>query len=193
MKRMPAKNVASAAEWRYGTPAIILHWLLAVLIAFMAGLGWYMMTIEHTPGGETAIGLHKSIGQSLLLLVALRLVWRALNRPAPLPPGLPAWQARLSQAVEGGLYLCMVLVPITGLLGAGYQRAAVAFFGHALPRWTAPDRPRAELLFQIHSLLVWVTVVLVVLHATAGLKHLMIDRDRVFQRMWFRGHSGDRA
>jgi cytochrome b561 len=31
---------------------------------------------------------------------------------------------------------------------------------------------------------VWVLVALVVLHVAAGVKHLLIDRDRVFGRMW---------
>jgi len=28
-------------------------------------------------------------------------------------------------------------------------------------------------------------VTVIVLHALAGLKHLLIDKDKVFQRMWF--------
>ena len=52
----------SPAEWRCGAPAILLHRSLALPIAFMAGLGWVMMTIEHEPGGLPAIALHRSIG-----------------------------------------------------------------------------------------------------------------------------------
>jgi cytochrome b561 len=28
-------------------------------------------------------------------------------------------------------------------------------------------------------------VILVIVHTAAGFKHLLIDRDKVFQRMWF--------
>ena len=181
------------AEWRYGTPAIALHWILALLIAFMASLGWYMMTIEHQPGGPAAIALHKSLGLVVLVLVVLRIAWRAMHRPAPLPPGVPRWQVRASRLVEGALYALLVLVPLAGVFGAGYQRSPLAFFGHALPRWAAPDRDRAELLFSVHSALVWATVVLVTVHAAAGFKHLLIDRDRIFQRMWFRARPPRRA
>lgn len=172
------------APWHYSTPAIVLHWLLALLIATMAGLGWTMMEIEHTPLGDQLVALHKSLGIVVLLLVAARVAWRAGHRPEPLPPGLPQWQVRAFEFVQWALYACMVAVPVTGLLGAGYQRSGIAFFGWALPRWAAPNRPRAELLFDIHSALVWVTVALVALHALAGLKHLLVDRDRVFHRMW---------
>lgn len=178
-------DTSRAAQWRYGTPAIVLHWALALLIAFMAGLGWFMMTVEHEPGGRWWIDLHKSIGLAVAALVLLRIVWRAFNRPAPLPPGLPAWQVRGSRIVQWLLYACMVLVPLTGIVGASYSRAGLAFFGLALPRWAGPDRDMAERFFGIHELLVWVLVVLVVLHAAAGLKHLLVDRDQVFGRMWF--------
>jgi cytochrome b561 len=94
----------SPAEWRYGLPAILLHWVLALLIAFMVGLGWYMTTVEHKPGGPAYIALHKSVGLIVLFLVALRVIWRAFHRPAPLPKGLPRWQVRLSALVQWALY-----------------------------------------------------------------------------------------
>ena len=100
---------------------------------------------------------------------------------------------RLSSLVEGALYVCRVLVPLAGLLGAGYQKSALAFFGHALPRWSAPDRDVAELFFDAHSALVWVTVGLVTVHTAAGLKHLLVDRDTVFRRMWFGPRPSRRA
>ncbi|MDB5898018.1 MAG: cytochrome [Ramlibacter sp.] len=171
-------------SWRYSTPAIVLHWLLAALIAFMAGLGWYMMTVEDEPAGPPLFDLHKSIGLVVLLLVVLRLLWRAGHRPQPLPAGVPAWQARLSGLVQWLLYAGMVLMPATGLIGGSYSRAGVAFFGLPLPTWVTPSRPTAHLFFEIHSWLVWVLVVLVALHALAGFKHLLVDRDEVFGRMW---------
>lgn len=183
--QQPTVPASTPAAWRYGMPAIVLHWMLALLIAFMAGLGWYMMTIERTPSGPWYINLHKSVGLIVLVLVVLRVLWRGFHRPAPLPDTLPRWQVRLSSAVQWALYACMVLVPVTGFLGAEHQKSALAFFGYALPRWFAVNRDVAELLFNIHSALVWVLVGLVALHAIAGVKHLFVDRDRVFQRMWF--------
>jgi cytochrome b561 len=177
------------SPWRYGTPAILLHWSLALLIAFMAGLGWYMMTVEHEPGGRFWIDLHKSVGLVVLTLVVLRIVWRGTHAPQALPPGMPRWQVRLAALVQWGLYACMVLVPVTGVLGASHQRSPLAFFGWTLPRWVAPDRSRAEQFFELHEALVWVTVALVALHALGALKHLLVDRDRVFQRMWFGGRA----
>ena len=55
-------RIRTTAAWRYGTPAIVLHWLLAALIAGMVTLGWYMMTIEKQPQGPWYFDLHRSIG-----------------------------------------------------------------------------------------------------------------------------------
>jgi len=177
--------MSQPASWRYGAPAIFLHWVLALLIAFMAGLGWYMMTIEHSPQGPWYINLHKSMGLVVLGLVVMRVFWRGFHKPAPLPADLPRWQTRLSHFVQWALYACMVLVPVTGLLGATHQRAPLAFFVLPLPRMFTANRDVAETFFDIHSVLVWVLVGLVAVHAAAGLKHLFVDRDAVFQRMWF--------
>lgn len=175
----------ATGEWRYGAPAVFLHWVLALLIAFMAGLGWYMMSIEDEPGSPWYFDLHKSIGLIVLALVLLRVLWRIGHRPAELPASLPRWEVKTSSVMQWLLYACMLLVPITGLLGASYTKSGVAFFGLPLPAWAAPDHDTAEQFFELHENLVWVLVVLVALHAAAGLKHLFINRDRVFQRMWF--------
>lgn len=80
----------------------------------------------------------------------------------------------------------MMLMPILGFLGALHRKSGVAFFGAQLPSWTVPNRDAAELFFGRHAALAWVLLALLALHAAGALKHLLIDRDGVFQRMWFR-------
>lgn len=170
--------------WRYSTPAIVLHWLLAALIVFMAALGWFMMTVEHEPGGERFMNLHKSIGLIVFTLVVLRILWRLFHRPQPLPAAVPHWQAWLSAATQALLYVLIVVIPVTGIAGAEYSRAGLAFFGLPLPAGLAPDRATAHLCFEIHSTLVWVLVAALALHVAGALKHLLVDRDGIFARMW---------
>ena len=43
----------------------------------------------------------------------------------------------------------------------------------------------SRLFFSIHMSLVWLFVGVIVLHMLAGLKHWLIDKDKVLQRMWF--------
>ena len=43
--------------------------------------------------------------------------------------------------------------------------------------------PPLEWFFGVHSLLIWVLVAAVALHVLGALKHWLIDRDQVLQRM----------
>jgi cytochrome b561 len=178
-------RVPTTAAWRYGMPAIVLHWVLALLIAGMVALGWYMMTIEKQPQGPWYFDLHRSLGLVVAALVVLRVLWRLSHGPAPLPASLPRWEVQASSLAHWLLYVCMIVMPVTGILGAGYNRSGLQFFGVALPVWAAPDRALSHLFFNVHSFTVWILVALVVLHAAAGFKHLLVERDAVFQRMWF--------
>jgi cytochrome b561 len=173
-----------ATSWRYGGPAIVLHWTLAPLLAVLLGLGWYMMSIEDEPGSDWYFDLHKSLGLVLFALVLSRMAWRVSHRPAPLPASVAPWEARISSLTHIALYACMFLMPIFGFLGASYSKAGVRFFGARLPSIGLPNHDIAERFFGIHSVLAWILVALIVLHAVAGLKHLLVDKDGVFQRMW---------
>lgn len=180
----------TATTWHYGMPAIVLHWAIAAFIVVLTGLGWYMLSVEKQPGAGWLFDLHKSLGLTVFALIVLRILWRATHRPEGLPDSVPAWQATLSTIIHWALYACMIIMPLTGYLGAVHQKTGPKFFGLPLPNWATPNRDLAEQFFTIHSVTVWVLVTLVALHTLAGFKHLLIDRNRVFHRMWF--HRPDR-
>jgi cytochrome b561 len=79
----------------------------------------------------------------------------------------------------------MIVMPLTGFIGAPYSKHGVTFFGWLLPDWTRKNHDLAEQFFDVHGTVAWVLVVLIVLHILAAFKHLFINRDGVFQRMWF--------
>ena len=171
-------------SWRYSHPAIFFHWVLAALIPFQIGVGWYMLSIEHTPGSAAYFALHVSLGLTAALLIALRLMWRLNNRPIPLPATLPAWQVKVANLTHVLLYILLVLMPITGFLGVSVSGEPIAFFGIPLPVWTSGNDTLKEQFFTAHSIIAWALVALVSLHVLGALKHLLVDKDGVFGRMW---------
>ena len=179
----PKEMTDSAIVWTYSRTAVALHWIVAVVLSAMVALGWYMMSIEDDPGSEWYFNLHKSIGMTIFCLILIRIVWRLSHRPQRLPSFVPKWQTGLSSSTQMLLYVCMILLPVTGFTGALYSKDGVAFFGAAIPA-AVPDHGLSELFFSIHGAAVWVLVGLVALHVAGALKHLLIDRDGVFQRMW---------
>jgi len=169
----------------YTPLAVALHWALAVLVIGMTGLGWYMMSIEDDPGSDWFFNLHKSIGIVIVGLVVLRLVWRLLNRPAPLPASMASWEVTASKIGHGLLYATLVAMPFFGLAGTMLSEDDSQFFGIALPHLLAVNHGLSETFFEAHSVTAWIFAGLIALHALAGLKHLVVNKDGVFQRMWF--------
>ena len=168
--------------WRYALPAVVLHWLLALLFPLMAGLGWYMLSIEDAPGSGWYFDLHKSVGLLVLALVLLRVVWRLGHTPQP--AALSPWRARLAALTQTLLYAGIIVMPLTGLLGAWFSKYGVAFFGVNLSATAVPNHDLSEKFFAIHGAVIWFLVGLLFVHIAGALKHLLIDRDGVFQRMW---------
>lgn len=75
-------------------------------------------------------------------------------------------------------------MPITGFLGVSVSGEPIAFFGIPLPVWTSVNDTLKEQFFTAHSIIAWALVALVSLHVLGALKHLLIDKDSVFGRMW---------
>jgi cytochrome b561 len=158
---------------------------VAILLVGMVALGWYMISIEHQPNGRWYFNLHKSFGIVTGMLILLRVLWRLSHQLASLPISVPHWQAWLSRLVQGLLYVCMIAMPLTGFVGASFSKHGILFFGYPLPSWVHPDHRVSSVLFDAHGIIAWVLVGLVSLHVLAAFKHLIVNKDGVFQRMWF--------
>lgn len=173
-----------AADGRYSRPAMFFHWSLALLIPIQIGLGWYMVSIEEQPGSGRYFALHISLGLTAALLVALRLVGRRAKPPNPLTGAMPAWQLKAARTSHALLYGLMLLMPLTGYIGASFSGDPVAYFGLPLPAWAAKNDALKEQFFTAHSVIAWLFVAMIVAHVLAAFKHLLVDKDTVFWRMW---------
>ena len=171
-------------HWHYDIITRLLHWVIALLLIGLISLGWYMTSIEDQPNSGWYFNLHKSFGIIAAILIFFRLFWRLTHKPAPLPSTIPHWQAISARAIHFLLYFCMLIMPITGFLGSSFSQYGVVFFGLELPRWVHESHGISHPLFEVHEVVAWVLVGLVTLHILAAIKHLVINRDKVFQRMW---------
>jgi len=176
----PAVRAISRYTWQ----AMLLHWLLAVLVIGMLWLGYSLDDIpRNTPARGFYVNLHKSFGVLALILVLLRLGWRATHRPPPFPPAMPRWQALSAGWTHGLLYLCILLQPLSGYLGSSFGKFGVKFFGMPLPQWGWEDKALRAFFGEVHEVVAAALVVLIAIHVLGALKHLLVDRDQVFQRM----------
>ena len=169
---------------RYTTPAVVLHWLVALLIFVAFPLGVYMHELPLSPDKLRLYSYHKWIGVSVLLLVAIRLVWRLTHTPPPLPASVAAWQRHASTIVHGLLYLLMIAIPLSGWLMSSAKGFQTVWFGVLpLPDLVGRDKALGDVLADVHKFLNFTLLALVVLHVAAALRHHFIERQPFLQRM----------
>lgn len=160
---------------RYAPAPIALHWLMAAVLLAQLALGLWMVDLPKTPPGLRAgwFNVHKSIGILLGLLVLLRLAARWRWR-APAHPGwLPRWQHHAAALTHAVLYLCMVVLPLSGLLGSGFTPYPVKFFGLALPRWSEPWPAGKDFCGELHEAAAWLLITALALHVAGAAWHLL--------------------
>lgn len=175
----------SETPQRYTRTAIFLHWLIAAAVIGLIAWGWWMQTIPKVPQGPRvdAFNLHKSIGMTVLLLMLVRIGWRARHPPPPFPP-MPRWQARLANSVHVLIYVCLVVQPLSGYLGSAFSGYPVRLFGVVLPAWAAKNDWLKDTLSVVHLVNSWVLIAALALHFAGSIKHALLERDGSFWRMW---------
>lgn len=182
----------SAVNPHYGRVAIWLHWLIGVAMLAEIAFGFLLDDIapRGTPARGGVINLHKSAGVVLVLLVAFRLAWRLAHVPPAWPRHMPRWKQSAAISVHRALYASMIVSPLAGYAASNFSRHGVRFFGLLLPPW-GPDLPRVyAFLNGLHVATSWLLALLVTVHVAAALKHGVIDRDGIFQRIRSRPHPG---
>jgi cytochrome b561 len=171
---------------RYHPLSIALHWIIVVLVIAQLALGWWMIDIPKNPPGPRAswFNVHKSIGLTIGALMLLRLGWRLRHGAPPLPASLPGWQRTSAHVSHFLLYACLILQPLWGYLGSTFTKYPIKYFGLPLPHW-GWDSPSLKDLFSVlHLATACLLMAVIAVHVAAALKHLIVDRDGVFQRMW---------
>ncbi|MEM9530659.1 MAG: cytochrome b/b6 domain-containing protein [Pseudomonadota bacterium] len=163
-----------------------LHWLVAALIVVQYVLAQLAERAEHADATVRLLGLvanHKSVGMTVLALVAFRLVWRFL-KPVPALPPMPSWQITASKVSHGLLYALLLALPLTGWLMSSASAYSVSWFNlFQIPDLIGPDADLKGTLETIHEILAKALFVMAVIHVLAALKHFVVDRDGVLERM----------
>jgi cytochrome b561 len=168
---------------RYTRTAIALHWLLALLIVGNLALGLYMSGLSFSMARLKLYNWHKWAGMVILALSAARLAWRLWHRPPPTPP-MPGWQRQAARTTHALMYTLFFAVPLAGWAYSSSAGFPVVVFGVLpLPDWVAVDRALSEVLKPLHQWLALSLGALVLVHVAAALKHHLVDRDGLLNRM----------
>lgn len=169
----------------YGTVARLLHWSVTLLVAVTVPAGIAMTSEGFASVRDSLFVAHKGIGVVLLVLVAVRALWRFVVPPPPLPSTLPAAERRIAHLTHAGLYLLLLALGVTGYLrtvGGGYPVELLELFGVSPLVDEMPDTART--LSVVHKFLAWILVATATVHVAEILRHALIARDGILRRMW---------
>jgi cytochrome b561 len=177
-------SAPGATVARYRLPAQALHWFTAVLVvaAFVTGLGGSEARV-YAVARDGERQLHETLGLTVFALTLLRVLWRLAVRP-PEVSGGPLWMQRMAKAVQGALYLLLVLVPVSAICGAWLEGHPLLIAGVGpVPPPVGASKAVGEALSVLHPWLGDAIVWLAGLHALAALFHHVVLRDGVLRAM----------
>ena len=167
----------------YGWVSIALHWVMALVIFGLFGLGVWMTGLDYYDAWyHRAPELHKSVGMLLLFMLVFRILWRFINtRPAL--DGL-RWERIAALTMHRLQYLLMIVISLSGyLIPTGEGRGVDVFGWFTVPALFEFDKRQADFIGWVHRVSAWTLVILALLHAAAALKHHIVDRDSTLTRM----------
>jgi len=178
----------STSTTRYSPVAMALHWILAIALVAIFSVGVYMADLPFSPQRLKLYNWHKWAGVTILALSVVRLAWRLTHTPPPLPgkvlAAMPGWQTAAYHATHVALYALFFIVPLVGWAYSSAAGFPIVLFGVLpLPDLVSADKALAELIMPWHEISAFALAGLVVLHVAAAIKHQLVDRDGLMQRM----------
>jgi len=168
----------------YSITARSLHWIMAVLVLTMIPIGVIMANASTGPLQDSLYDLHRSIGTVIIPLIIVRLGYRLMHPPLPLPDDIPPIQQFLARATHWGLYVLLIVQPFVGWVATSAYGAPIMVFGlFQLPPIWPQDQPLSGRLFVVHQLIGLGIACLATAHIGAALYHHFVRKDRVLMRM----------
>ncbi|MDP9422859.1 MAG: cytochrome b/b6 domain-containing protein [Pseudomonadota bacterium] len=171
---------------RYKTVVVWIHWITVAVVVTQVALGFafHRLFEQGTPERMQVFAWHKTIGALILILALIRLAVRLMNKPPPYPSDFPKWERFLAVWNHRLFYMLLIALPLTGLAavsGRAEDGTVPLLFGLSLP--AIPGIPEENDFGEVHEILVWTTLALVVLHVSAALYNQFGSATNVADRM----------
>jgi cytochrome b561 len=177
---------------RYPVRTRVLHWLTAILVFSALFVGFVMVNSLGSYG--VLVGVHMTIGVTILAVVVVRIANRFTHRTPKLPDTVGEFEHNLVVGSELTMYALMLAQPLVGWAMVSASGRPVVIFGRLpLPHIAPFDADVYFVLRQTHSILAYLLVAVIAAHVSAVLLHTLTLRDRMLSRMAFGLPSANRG
>nr|WP_040356716.1 cytochrome b [Colwellia piezophila] len=173
-------------ENSYGLVAIALHWVMALIIFSLFGLGLYMVELTYYDAWyKGSLDLHKSIGMTLFIIFMLRVFWRMVNvTPKNADQSVSKLAVNAAHYAHLALYALMAFLMIAGYLISTADGRAIDVFGlFSVPAMPISFTNQEDIAGNIHEILAWTLIIFSVGHGLAAFKHHFINKNNTLVRM----------
>ena len=169
----------------YGRVSVLLHWLSALTVFSLFGLGLYMVELGYyDPLYKQAPSWHKSIGLILLGVTIFRLFWKLTGEKPKSLSAHSKWTVRLSKLGHHALYLLLLSLMVSGYLISTADGRAIDVFGwFEVPAIISGIKHQEDIAGIVHFYLAWSLVSLASGHGLMAVKHHVVDKDNTLKRM----------
>ena len=172
---------------KYSVSSRILHWVMAVIILSLLGVGIYMTEFldKDSQNRMTIYSLHKSFGVVILLLFICRLINRFFHKAPALPETMKKSEKLAAHFGHIILYILMLAVPLSGYLMSNSYGYGVTLFGLKLPFLVQTNYEIGPIFSKAHFYLSYTLLAIIIIHIAAIIKHRFFDKEEhdVLKRM----------
>ena len=192
-------NLVSLIEWAegynrrgvYSPIGVTFHWVMAALVVFQLGYGWYLGW--QPVGGDKYLGYqtHAEIGLTIMLLGSLRFFWRS-QIGGPDNVDEKSFSGRASAVLQAWFYISFFALPLSGwVMWSTLPGDLPLSIAGVIPFPNLPFDQLSEPLqhrlmegaAELHFWAVWITALAIPGHAGAAVMHYWLKRDRVLPSM----------
>jgi cytochrome b561 len=172
---------------RYSMALRSLHWLTLILvIAAFASIELRELFEKGTDMRNGAKWIHFQFGALIFITTLARIVFK-LQNPGPEMLTVAKWQAIAAKATMAGLYICLLSMPILGMVIVGYEQKDLSILGiNMLDLGLTKDKVFAHQIEEIHETLGNLFLFLIVIHTAAAIWHHKILKDNTMMKMSFK-------
>jgi cytochrome b561 len=181
---MYGENTPLDGGSKYAIAIRYLHWIMGAMIFAMLVLGFISAGLPKTePARHLYLGLHKSLGITLLGLAVLRSIIKLVTVTPSLPPAISSTQRIFARTAHLGLYALMFVMPVSGYVMSVSMGQPVRWFSLDVPRLLLEDRSRGMIAANVHVAAATLLLTVLALHIGAVAWHYFFHRVNLLRRV----------